>query len=128
MAKKSKVLSRPPPHLSREAALVWREVVAHLRREGTCLAAYGAAIETFCMAVVRQRRLAAELDKAGAGALDKAVLRATEAAAATVKNLAQLLGLSPARKAKPKPTGGGTRAGGRGSGDKSGGVWRGVLK
>jgi P27 family predicted phage terminase small subunit len=96
---------RPPAYLSADAARIWRGVVTHLRGNGLLLRVDVGVIETYCMAVVRQRRLTAELDKAGM--LDESgkphpLLRTIEATAATVKNLAHVLGLSPmSRKALP---------------------------
>jgi P27 family predicted phage terminase small subunit len=81
-------------------------------------------IETYVMAVVRQRQLTAALDKSGL--LDKGgkphpLLRTIEATAATVKNLSHVLGLNPmARKTLPsRPTS---------SKVNGGGPWAGVLE
>ena len=96
---------RAPRYLSRDAAVIWRQVVAHHRGQGTLLAVDAGVIETYAMAVVRQRRLTAELDKHAL--VDKQgrphpLLRTIEATAATVKNLSHVLGLNPlARKALP---------------------------
>ncbi len=96
---------RPPGHLSADAARIWRQVAAHLRANGQLLRVDAGVVETYCLAVVRQRRLTAVLDKAAlvdAAGKVHPILRTIEATAATVKNLAHVLGLSPlARKALP---------------------------
>src|SRR5690242_5716629 len=93
-----------PPHLSAEAAVLWDGVVAYLHTNGRLEAVDGAVIEGFCMAVCRQRALQAALDKEGVvtdGKLNP-ILRSSESVAASVKNFAITLGLTPsARKALP---------------------------
>jgi P27 family predicted phage terminase small subunit len=111
----------PPAHLSADAARIWREVVAHLAQNGLLLRVDAGTVETYCMAVVRQRRLTGELDKApllDASGKPHPLLRTIEATAATVKNLAHVLGLNPvARKALPTKQ----------NTTEKGGAWDGVL-
>lgn len=112
---------RPPAHMSTDAARIWRQVVTHLNRNGQLLRVDTGTIETYCMAVVRQRRLNAVLDKADL--VDESgkphpLLRTVEATAATVKNLAHVLGLNPvARKTLPA----------KNPKEEGGGPWAGVL-
>jgi P27 family predicted phage terminase small subunit len=112
---------KPPAHLSDEAAKIWREVCAHLEQNGHLLRVDVGTIETYCMAVVRQRRLNAELDKApllDASGKPHPLLRTVEATAATVKNLAHVLGLNPvARRTLPAKQ----------STIAKGGTWDGIL-
>jgi P27 family predicted phage terminase small subunit len=106
MKSKSRTLPRPPAYLSADASQIWRLVTSHLDRSGLLLNVDAGTVETYCMAVVRQRRLNGELDRA-ATLLDESgkphpLLRTIEATAATVKNLAHVLGLNPvARKMLP---------------------------
>ncbi len=121
--KKSQPKPKPPPapkHLSADAAEVWRVVVAYLAQAGRLAPIDYPVICGYAMAVSRQNQLQAELDKAGvldADGKPHPLLRSTEAVAASVKNFAHVLGLTPAaRKSLPaKPTK---------SGDDR---WRGVL-
>jgi P27 family predicted phage terminase small subunit len=98
-------LPAPPRYLSPDAAEIWRGVIVYLSSNGRLEAVDGSVIEGFCMAVTRQRLLQAELDRTGVlGADNKPnpLLRCTEAVAASVKNFAAVLGLSPAaRKGLP---------------------------
>ena len=98
-------LPAAPRRLSREAAELWRSTVAYLSRNGRLEAVDGAVIEGFCMAVCRQRLLQAGIDATGVLGPDgkpNPLLRSTEAVAASVKNFAITLGLTPAsRKAMP---------------------------
>jgi phage terminase small subunit len=118
----SKPRWRAPPYLSHDAAAIWRQVIAHLRRNGTLALAYSGLIEGYAMAVARQRQLSAELVKADPDART-GLLRAVEAAAASVRNYATTLGLSP-RKAKPAAK---AALGDKPAGGKGRNVWRGVL-
>jgi P27 family predicted phage terminase small subunit len=103
----------PPAYLSAAAAQVWRDTVAHIAAHGTVDAADSVTLETFVAAVLRQRRIAAEIE--AAPLLDEEgkispLLRVAASTAATVKNLAHALGLNPlARQRLPKapPNGGG---------------------
>ena len=111
----------PPAHLDAEAREIWRQVTAHLAKNGMLLGVDRYTIETFCLAVVRQRKLSAELDKAPLLEDGKVnpLLKVAEATATTVKNLGHVLGLNPmARRALPakEPTEKGRRS-----------VWHGVL-
>jgi hypothetical protein len=94
--------------------------MAHLQANGDYLEADTPTLETYCFAVIRQRRLSAEL--AAAPLVDpdgklNPILRVLEQTSATVKNLGHVLKLNPtARKVTGKPP----------SGQKS--VWSGVLE
>jgi P27 family predicted phage terminase small subunit len=95
----------PPEHLSPEAAAVWRRTVAHMATRGPVDAADEIALETFVAAVIRQRRMAAEIEETPLTTDGKIspLLRVAEATAATVKNLGHVLGLNPtARQRLPK--------------------------
>jgi P27 family predicted phage terminase small subunit len=109
----------PPPHLSPSAAQVWRETVAHLAARGAVNPADAITLETFVGAVLRQRRIAAEIEAAplmdDEGKLCP-LLRYAASTAATVKGLAAALGLNPvARQRLPKPP--------QGHGPGGGGKW-----
>lgn len=110
-----------PSYLSADAKKIWREVVAHLKAQGTYKPIDGGVVESYAMALVRQRQLVQALDKAGIVGADgkpNGLLRTIEATATTVKNLAHVLGLDPlARKSM--------RAAGKGK--TEGGTWAGVL-
>ena len=96
---------RPPPYLAPEAAQLWRETVEHMRAHNTLDAADAVTLETFCAAVLRQRRIMAELESGPlvVGGKIAPLLRVAEATAATVKNLAHVLGLNPvARQRLPR--------------------------
>lgn len=97
-------LPAPPRHLGVDAAAIWRQVVAYLRDNDRLEAVDAGTIETYALAVVRQRGLQAALDRDGMvidGALHPAA-RTIEAVAATVRSAAHCLGLTPAsRKALP---------------------------
>ncbi len=112
----------PPAHLSVDAAKLWREVCTHLQANQRLLRIDAAVIETFCFAVERQRRLVAELAASklvDAEGKPNPLLRTIEATAATVKNLAAVLGLSPlARRLLPS-----TPKKSKGVG----GAWAGIL-
>ena len=91
--------------MSREAAAVWRRTVAHMAARGPVDAADEIALETFVAAVIRQRRMAAEIEETPLTTDGKIspLLRVAEATAATVKNLGHVLGLNPtARQRLPK--------------------------
>jgi P27 family predicted phage terminase small subunit len=104
-----------PPHLSDAAAIIWRETVAHMGTHGTLDAADAITLETFVYAVLRQRRIAVEIE--AEELVDEEgkiypLLRIAASTAGTVKNLAAVLGLNPvARQRLPrspqKPSGGG---------------------
>jgi P27 family predicted phage terminase small subunit len=103
----------PPPYLCEDAAAVWRVAVAQMVASGNIEEADGPTIETYCAAVVRQRRITAEIDGApltGSGKMAP-LLRVAEATAATVKNLGHVLGLNPAARQRlpkaPQKVGGG---------------------
>jgi P27 family predicted phage terminase small subunit len=84
---------------------LWLETVAHLTAHGTADAADAMTIETFVPAVLRQRRIMAEIEAAPLVTDGKIspLLRVAEATAATVKNLAHVLGLNPvARQRLPR--------------------------
>jgi P27 family predicted phage terminase small subunit len=113
----------PPAHLSADAARLWRPVVTHLANNGQLLSIDVGVIESYCLAVIRQRQLTAALDKSGL--IDKdgkphPALRTIEATANTIRNLAHVLGLSPmSRRTLPsKPN---TKT-------KGSGPWAGVLE
>lgn len=97
----------PPPHLSRDGSQLWRETVAHLvELHGAVNAADGPTLETYVAAILRQRRIMVEVEAAplvtSEGKLSP-LLRVAEATAATVKNLAHVLGLNPvARQRLPR--------------------------
>ena len=116
---------RPPVHLSREAAEIWRRTVADMARNGRLEAIYGLTIEAFCMAVVRQRALTVAIDKAGVMCADgkpNPLLRTVEATATSIKNLAHVLGLTPgSRKVLPR------QAPRPAKGNRRSDPWRGVL-
>src|SRR4051794_13672320 len=100
---KTGAVKLPPPRgFPPEAAVIWREVVAYLGAEGTLLAVDAGTIETYALAVVRQRRLCEKLadgDLVDAEGKVNPLLRVIEATAATVKNLGHVLKLNPtARK------------------------------
>lgn len=89
---------RAPPHLSPDARKIWRRVIVYLADNGTLNPIDAETIEAYCAAVVRHRRLTAELDAAALMTVDgklHPLLRTVEATAATVKNLAHVLGLNP---------------------------------
>jgi P27 family predicted phage terminase small subunit len=107
--------------LSAAAAEIWTQVTTYLERNGRLESVDGAVIEGFAMAVTRQRLLQAELDRTGvlnADGKPNPLLRSTEAVAASVKNFAHVLGLSPAARktlpSKPRKASGGD-------------IWSGVL-
>jgi phage terminase small subunit len=86
--------------------VVWRTVVAYLHEIGELHVVDAGTIETYCLAVVRQRRLAAELAAGplvGADGKLSPVLRVLEGTAATVKNCALALKLSPTARKGAKP-------------------------
>jgi P27 family predicted phage terminase small subunit len=95
----------PPAHLKGDARRIWRRVVAHLAKNGFLLSIDAYAVENFALAVIRQRRIAAELESADlidADGKPNPLLKVAEATAATVKNLGHVLGLNPmARKSLP---------------------------
>ena len=120
LSRKSKQNNLPAPdYLECDALAIWDQVVDHLATTGELLAVDAATIETFVLAVIRQRRMSVEL--AQSRLLDDdgkphPLLRTIEATAATVKNLGHVLKLNPtARKGSQKSTNGST------------GVWDGVL-
>jgi P27 family predicted phage terminase small subunit len=87
----------PPPHLSPDAQAVWRDTVELLEARAALNREDAMTIETYVMAIVRQRRLTVELEAAPLvvdGKLSP-LLRVAEATAATVKNLGHVLGLNP---------------------------------
>lgn len=96
-----------PPHLPPDAAAIWDEVVAYLDGEDLLHAVDGATIETYALAVVRQRLIAEQL---GTGKLVDSegrinpLLRVAEATAATVKNLGHVLRLNPTARKGEKTT------------------------
>jgi P27 family predicted phage terminase small subunit len=92
----------PPPDLPPDAAVIWRKTVAHLARIGTVNTADEIALETFCFAVLRQRRIAAEIQAAPIVADGKIspLLKVAEAVAASVKNLGHVLGLNPTARVR----------------------------
>jgi P27 family predicted phage terminase small subunit len=95
---------RPPAYLSADAARIWRAVVAYLSRNGRLESVDAGTIETYALAVVRQRQLQAEINRRGImiGDQPHPALRTIEATAATVRSAAHCLGLTPAaRKALP---------------------------
>ena len=110
-----------PRYLGADAATLWRQTVAYLSGQGRLEATDGGVIETYCMAVARQRAFQAVIDREGVVMADgkpHPLLRTIEATAATVRNLAHVLGLSPlARKALPSMS----------SQPKGASVWDGVL-
>jgi P27 family predicted phage terminase small subunit len=113
----------PPTHLSPDAAAIWRETVGLLEARGTLNREDAMTLETYCMAVIRQRRLTVELEAHPLvvdGKLSP-LLRVAEATAATVKNLGHVLGLNPVARQR-MPGGGGTR-----QPDPSS-KWRGILR
>ena len=96
----------PPAFLSPAGAAIWRSTVAHMAAHGTVDAADSIVLETFVAAVLRQRRIAVEIeadpltDEEGK---ISPLLRVAASTAATVKNLAHTLGLNPmARQRLPK--------------------------
>ena len=96
----------PPAFLSAEGAAVWRSTVLHMQVHGTVDAADSVTLETFVAAVLRQRRIAAEIEAApltdDEGRISP-LLRVAASTAATVKNLAHVLGLNPvARQRLPR--------------------------
>jgi phage terminase small subunit len=100
----------PPAHLSPDAAQVWRETVALLAAPR---AADALTLETLVFAVVRQRRIQAEIE-AGALIDDEGkvypLLRLSASTASTVKAMARELGLTHAGRqrapqAQPKGDG-----------------------
>ncbi len=100
----------PPPHLSAAAAQVWRETVANI---ATIDVADSVLLETFAAAVLRQRRIAAEIEAAPmpdtAGKI-LPLMRAASSTAAAIKGLARALGLNATGRQQPpqeKKTGGG---------------------
>jgi P27 family predicted phage terminase small subunit len=95
----------PPPYLSADAAQLWRETVGHLAVRGQVDPADATTLETFVAATMRQRRimLAIEAEPLVTDGKISPLLRVAEATAATVKNLAHVLGLNPtARRRLPK--------------------------
>jgi P27 family predicted phage terminase small subunit len=123
MPKSTKRMKLPPapPYLSAGAAVIWRGVVAYLATNGRLEAVDAGTIETYALAVVRQRALQAEIDRDGVMPEGKphAALRTIEATAATVRSAAHCLGLTPAsRKALPA----------RPPKTKEADVWANVLK
>jgi len=119
---------RPPSHLSSDTAKIWRGVVTHLRSNGHLLTVDVGVIETYCMAVTRQRQLTREIDKAGLIGKDgkpHPFLRTIEATAGTIRNLSHVLGLSPlARKALPARV----KQPRMNDGHKGADPWQGVLE
>lgn len=96
----------PPAHLSVAAAQVWRETITQIAAHGTVDAADAATLETFVAAILRQRRIMAEIEAAPLmdeqGKLSP-LLRYASSTSATVKGLAHVLGLNPvARLRLPK--------------------------
>jgi P27 family predicted phage terminase small subunit len=95
-----------PPHLSEAAAQIWRETASHMAANGTVDAAYGPTLESYIAAVIRQRRIAAEIEAAPLTDEEGKVsplLRIAGSTAATVRSLAAVLGLNPiARQRLPK--------------------------
>ena len=110
----------PPAHLETTEADIWRQVVAHHEANGSLLAVDAGVIELYATSLVRLRRLNAALREAVLmtdGRVNP-LLKVVEATAATVKNAAHVLGLSPlARKTIPA----------KGATKKAGGVWAGIL-
>jgi P27 family predicted phage terminase small subunit len=112
--RKSPITMPPPGHLGKDEAVIWRSVVGYLAETGELMTVDAGTIETYCFAVVRQRRLTAELSTGSLvdaeGKLNP-LLRVLEATAATVKNLAHVLKLNPtARKGARRPPGKGKSA------------------
>lgn len=103
-----------PAHLSAAAAQIWRETASHMAANGTVDAAYGPTLESYVAAVIRQRRIAAEIENAPL--LDEEgkvspLLRIAGPTAATVRSLAAVLGLNPVARLRlpraPQSKGGG---------------------
>jgi P27 family predicted phage terminase small subunit len=96
-----------PAHLSATARDIWRDTVTTMEAQGApAVPTDGILLETFAMAVARQRRIVMELEE-GAVADEEGkvnqLLRAAESTAATVANVARALGLSPmARRRLPQ--------------------------
>jgi hypothetical protein len=101
--------------------------MGYLSRNGQPEAIDSAMVECLALAVVRQRSLQAEIDKAGVmvGGKPHAALRKIEAAASTVLKYAYLLGLAPATRRAPAAT---PAAAAKRSAKATRDVWRGVLK
>jgi P27 family predicted phage terminase small subunit len=115
----------PPAHLSTDAARIWRSVVGYLTINDRLQSVDAGTIETYCMAVTRQRQLQAAIDHDGVMPAGKphAALKIVEATAATVRSAAHCLGLTPAaRKALP------ARKQTRNAGTKGADPWHGVLE
>lgn len=97
---------KPPEFLSPEGKRIWRDTVAQMTAHGIHDPADAVTLETYVLAVLRQRMIAAEVRKrpllTGDGKISPLV-RAAEATAGTVRNLARVLGLSPtARQRLPR--------------------------
>jgi P27 family predicted phage terminase small subunit len=101
----SKDIMRIPPGLPKEAQTLWRDVIAYLRRTGLLVSIDASIVETYCLAVHRQRCLCAELERTGpldATGKPNPLLRTIEATAATVARVGHLLALNPmSRKSLP---------------------------
>ena len=111
----------PPAGFSAEAATIWREVVAYLAADGSLMTVDAGTIETYALAVVRQRALSKALDAGGLVDKDGRVnplLRVIEATATTVKNVGHCLRLNPTSR-KTGGHGGRTAKGSQ--------TWAGVL-
>jgi P27 family predicted phage terminase small subunit len=98
----------PPEHLSAAAAEIWRETADKLAARGTPVnPADGILLETFAMAVVRQRRVDGELEATPLTDLEGKItplIRVAASSAATVASLARALGLSPTARQQPPKT------------------------
>ena len=104
-----------PAFLSAEGAEVWRSTVANMAAHGTVDAADSIVLETFVAAVLRQRRIAVEIEAAPLTDEEGRIaplLRVAASTAATVKNLAHVLGLNPVARQRlpqgPQKPGGST--------------------
>jgi P27 family predicted phage terminase small subunit len=103
------VSSKPKPapeFFSTEGKRIWRDTVTQMAVHGIHDPADAMTLETYVFAVLRQRMIAAEVRKRPLLTNDGKIsplVRAAEATAGTVRNLARVLGLSPtARQRLPR--------------------------